>query len=812
MTRTFPNLVRLLVVLAMVCGFVVATVTPAAAVEGGTPKLTRANATPATAGEQVGWEFVMQPGQPGNLTAGDTITITFPDECTLPSSISKSLISITGTATYVTADFSQSGAADPAISGQQVIITIPPSGFVKYGGDATIRISQAAGITAPNIAYTAADQEYQFRIATSQQTTGNTTYAGFIPKLSINPKEGDRNTQVTVTGKGWRPNQSITIGGALTGTGLTAADGTFSLTASPTGVGTAVSCLDGTGRGTSSASTTVHTWHGVTEPTFTLKARVTVDPTEILPGGSFTIYGYDFSTEGYIDSNTVLVAGSNMTHSGVECTTIDAYGDSNDCQITIANGPYTTYGAKQVTVTDKVNGPGYPEGAANNTAYASITIKTPTVTVDPASAAPGTMVTISGSNFDKSGSIAIGSLTIGGTAWNDAAITIDGPGSWTYSKKIPTAAKAGTNAVIATSANSAQGKTAVTVGSRALTLNPTSGPSGTQVTVSGSGMTASGTIAAGSLTFAGTGWNTSTYNSGAMTIDSLGNVEPETLRVPTGSTIGANTVQATDSGGLTTKGTFTVTQPTIEVTPTTGYKGDTVTVHGTGWVPGTLGLVTVTFNNNTKVTSTPDANGEFTAQFAIPLNANSGQLIGASDSYNNSAAPVAFIIGDPVLSIDPTTGPVGTNVTVSGQGFQPQSAVSALTIGGGSVLGTTTVVTDAVGAFATTFMVPGLATGAQTVSATVSGTTASTFFTITEAPPTVATALNGISEQLVRVWGYNATDGWQMYDPADTVGSDLESLVAGEGYWIKVTEDTQLIYGGNTYNFTAGWNLKGWQG
>jgi len=42
--------------------------------------------------------------------------------------------------------------------------------------------------------------------------------------------------------------------------------------------------------------------------------------------------------------------------------------------------------------------------------------------------------------------------------------------------------------------------------------------------------------------------------------------------------------------------------------------------------------------------------------------------------------------------------------------------------------------------------------------------------------------------------------------------SDLASLEKGKGYWIKVSEDCTLIYGGNTYNLKAGWNLIGWLG
>jgi hypothetical protein len=84
------------------------------------------------------------------------------------------------------------------------------------------------------------------------------------------------------------------------------------------------------------------------------------------------------------------------------------------------------------------------------------------------------------------------------------------------------------------------------------------------------------------------------------------------------------------------------------------------------------------------------------------------------------------------------------------------------------------------------------------------------FFTITAAPETVQTQLSTISTQLVRVWGLSG-GVWTMYDPADTIGSDLTSLVAGKGYFVNVNTACTLTYGGYSYTLDAGWNLIGWR-
>jgi hypothetical protein len=118
------------------------------------------------------------------------------------------------------------------------------------------------------------------------------------------------------------------------------------------------------------------------------------------------------------------------------------------------------------------------------------------------------------------------------------------------------------------------------------------------------------------------------------------------------------------------------------------------------------------------------------------------------------------------------------------------------------------------GAFTYTFTVPGLAPGSTAVQASdggfTSGNTASAFFVIKAAAATVQSILSGISDKLVRVWGYS--DGtWYMYDPADAAGSNLTTLTAGKGYWINVSEAVTLIYGGYSYVLSAGWNLIGWR-
>jgi hypothetical protein len=275
---------------------------------------------------------------------------------------------------------------------------------------------------------------------------------------------------------------------------------------------------------------------------------------------------------------------------------------------------------------------------------------------------------------------------------------------------------------------------------------------------------------------------------------------------------GAQTVTITDGAGVVAVGVFNVTQPTIGISSTTGYRGNTITVNGSGWVPGVLGLVTIKFNGITTAVAQPDASGTFRQVLTVPATAVASNTITASDDYN--APPAAtFLLGPAVITLSPISGPVGTAVTVSGVGFLPLTGLGTLTIGAVPVLPATPVVTSNVGAFDATFTVPGLGVGAQTVTATVGGVPVTVFFTITAAADTVPAQLSTISTQLVRVWGTAADGTWQRYDPAEPAATNtLAKLVPADGYFIKVTAACSITNSsGVTKSLTPGvWIMIGW--
>jgi hypothetical protein len=395
---------------------------------------------------------------------------------------------------------------------------------------------------------------------------------------------------------------------------------------------------------------------------------------------------------------------------------------------------------------------------------------------------------------------------------------INGSGQINTPYVIDVAATAGVKTVTGTS-GAVTATTTFTVVGRQLLLTPVSGPKGTTVLLTGSNMTPGGTIAAANLLFGGAPWPNA---PATINIDSAGTIFPTTLVVANGATLGANTVQATDSGTLIAYGTFTVTKPAITLNPVTGPINSAVTITGTGWLSGAQ--VTLTFSYmtsgtpsvaaTTAITTIPDATGNIAAAITVPADAKSGAAtVTAADTKTNAADAATFTVPGAIIAVTPATGPVGTQVSVTGSGF---AAYTAITVRIGNYPFLSQPLTNALGVFTYTFTVPGLAAGSQSVSATdgtfspPTGNVASAYFVIAQTGATVQSITAGINSQLVRVWGYSAGT-WSMYDPADAAGSNLATLTSGAGYWINVNAACTLIYGGYSYALSTGWNLIGWR-
>jgi hypothetical protein len=239
--------------------------------------------------------------------------------------------------------------------------------------------------------------------------------------------------------------------------------------------------------------------------------------------------------------------------------------------------------------------------------------------------------------------------------------------------------------------------------------------------------------------------------------------------------------------------TGTSTSARIILTPTSGPIGTPVTVTGTDFDPSSS--VTIEFDTNTLTTVTTDSNGDFSADFIVPLSALSGpHIVTASDGSDSSSATFTVTPG---IILAPSTGPVGTSVTISGTNFGANSTIT-VTFAENTVSTVPEIVTtDNNGDFSANFTVPTSSNGTHTVTASdPSSNSASKSFTVTPAgtlsakqqlSTTNGTTLKNISSTEApsnQSDSTNATNGTLQDEPNITIRDpskmSLESLTDTE--------------------------------
>ena len=342
---------------------------------------------------------------------------------------------------------------------------------------------------------------------------------------------------------------------------------------------------------------------------------------------------------------------STVTMAGVAATVVSW----SDTQI-VANVPAVATSSVQVMV-----------GGVTSNTNINFTVLTPQIaSVSPPSGAVGTQITINGSSFGATqGSSSVTMYSPVGyphpaiVSWSDTQIVATvSAGTYTGPVKVFTAAGASNSDVLFTLPNP-------TITS----LVPPSGPVGTQVAVNGSGFGAS------------QGTSTVAFNSqSASTVVSWSDTHI-VAAVPTTATSGPVVVTA---GGVTGNANirFTVPPPHItSLSPTLAAAGHNVTITGSGFQP-TKGLSAVGFNGyyaSGTIVSWSDT--QIVATIPGNVLVGPGPVYVNVNNVNSNAANFT-VPSNVVTSVAPSTGPVGTSVTVSGSGFGATQGSSTIRFNG----------------------------------------------------------------------------------------------------------------------------------
>ena len=297
---------------------------------------------------------------------------------------------------------------------------------------------------------------------------------------------------------------------------------------------------------------------------------------------------------------------------------------------------------------------------------------TTTLTSDNNPSTHGQSATFTASVSPPSGDLpaATGSVEFsdGGTTLGSADLSADGSATFTTS-----ALTVGTHSITATysgDSNLLPGTPATL--SQVVNLppvpsitsfTPSSGFWGTSVKLTGTGFTGATAVSFNGL-------------ATSFTVDSDTQI---TATVPSGANGSSGPITVTTPGGTATSAasfTFPPAPSITSFTPSSGFWGTSVTLTGTGFT----GATAVRFNG-LATSFTVDSDTQITATVPMGANGSSGPIVVTNpDATGTSAASFTFPPAPTMSTFTPSSGPVGTKVTLTGTGFTGATAVS---IGGG---------------------------------------------------------------------------------------------------------------------------------
>ncbi len=210
--------------------------------------------------------------------------------------------------------------------------------------------------------------------------------------------------------------------------------------------------------------------------------------------------------------------------------------------------------------------------------------------------------------------------------------------------------------------------------------------------------------------------------------------------------------------------TFKAAGPAVVLSPTSGNIGSLVTVTAAGMlasqsVTATLGGTAVTLS-----TSTTDSSGGLSATFTVPAITSGSKTFTLNDGTNSPTA--TFTVTAPTLTRNPTSGGIGTVVTVTGVNYVPSASV-VVNFGSTNMLTLTATSSGALPSTGNTFAVPTTTSGSQTISASDGTNTATASFTV-NAPTLTLIPTNGPLSTVVTVSGAN-------YIPSGTITIKFDS-------------------------------------
>jgi hypothetical protein len=551
-------------------------------------------------------------------------------------------------------------------------------------------------------------------------TSGDAGQAAFTvpppPSLTLTPILGPGATPVVASGSDFAGSTcqltsspgglftssscSLAAGSLTAGSGFNVAPGAV--------VGTSYTVTVTTNLGAPDSATA--TFAVTSGPPGTLTLTPTSGPIGTIVSGSAT----GFTT----DASCQLNAAPAVILSAASCT-ITGGGNANVGFTVAANTPSGSYTILAI-------------GNTGHSATAPFTVTAgaqTTFVLSPTSGPVGTVVSVSGSSY--AGTTCTLSATPS-TLFSSSSCTISS-GSLSGGFTVASGASLGYTVTVNTSAGESKTAPFLVGTGPGPTLNPTSGPSGTSITVSGSGY--HGTTC--TLTSAPPGLFSSSsclLSSGTLT---------GSFTVAPGASGSYTVILTTDAGEVVTSPFSARFPPTFTLSETSGSPGTAVTASGSNYQgttcalssspTGLLGSASCSITSGTLSGGFTVASGASVGSYTVTATTNAGET--GSDNF--------IVATIPTLVLNPASGRTGAAVVVSGANYQGNTCTLAAS---GSLFSSSSCTISSgklTGGFTVALTAP---VGAYTLTATSNtGDSASATFSVTKPSTTciIATATFG---------------------------------------------------------------------
>src|SRR3989441_1236802 len=216
----------------------------------------------------------------------------------------------------------------------------------------------------------------------------------------------------------------------------------------------------------------------------------------------------------------------------------------------------------------------------------------------------------------------------------------------------------------------------------------------------------------------------------------------------------------------------------------TGYKIERSTDGGTTWN-------TIVANTGSALYINHYSNTGLLPSTTYTYRVSTINAIGTSAPSSTSSATTVTPL-TPSILINPTTGPAGSTIAVSGNSFLSNSAVTVSYDGAAVTTNPGTITTDSSGSFTATFTEPAPATGSHTVIAkdAASGLASAQFTVTSTTPPTTPPTTISLTVNSVDLSGNSFTGQWvQLNDSSgNTIATGFTpatfSVTSGSQYTV----------------------------